>query len=139
MACGHPLASFSCKNCPPSAPFACRGGDWPSFTSTALRGGRPGPFGAVKLPPTPQTPEISTTTPPTRPMAGKLRTPNFFFFHWREKSTPDGKICLFFCFSGFFVFLVKTARFGIRQVFFMEFLHPVVHTFFGVVLDPKKL
>ena len=76
---------------------------------------------------------------PHGPWRGSYARRIFFFFHWREKSTADGKNCLFFGFLCFLVFLVRIARFGIRKVFFMEFLHPAVHTFSGVVLDPKKL
>ena len=78
----------------------------------------------------------SSSVPKARPLTDARRI--FFFFHWREKSIPYGKNCLFFGFLCFSVFLVKIARFGIRKVFLMEFLHPVVHTFSGVVFDPKK-
>ena len=34
VACGHPLASFLCKNCPLSVAFACCDDDWSWVTST---------------------------------------------------------------------------------------------------------
>ena len=139
MACRHPLASFSCKNCPPSAPFACRGGDWPSFTSTALGGGDLTHLGHYNSRQPRRHQKFRPPHHPHGPWRGSYERRIFFFFHWREKSTPDGKNCLFFGFLCFFVFLVRIARFGIRKVFFMEFFHPAVHTFSGVVLDPKKL
>jgi hypothetical protein len=58
--------------------------------------------------------------------------------HWRQKSTSDGKICLFFGFLCFLGFLVEIARFGKRLVYFVDFLHPGAHIVGGVVFDPKK-
>ena len=33
---------------------------------------------------------------------------------------------------------MRIARFDVCQVFYVEFLHPGIHTFSGVVFDPKK-
>ena len=138
MACGNPLASFPCKNCPLSVPFACRGGDWPSFTSTGDGGGRPGPFGAVKLPPTPQTPKISTTTPPTRPMAGERLTPNFFISSLATIIHPGWKNLPFFWFFVLFRFscenrLIRHLSSFLRGVFASRNTY-----FLWCVFDPKK-